>query len=229
MAFIAPIVAAGVGLASAIGKSIPGKQGKYNRRQLNDLLARQKSGELGLTGEERQFLTNQQMTKVGRGATETRQRQEAMLHSQPGGSSSSVGDLARAQMAEQRSVGESSLAASRNIEAAHLARQAAEEQEIEQRMAFKSAKARQAGEAWTQLGGDVAQAAVGANFLGDMGLGAFGGDGTDWQQFSNELAGRGMDAQQVDYWRNLAQTDMEEYSRQMNQLQQNQTQLPGGM
>lgn len=227
MAWVAPVIAAGTAAASAIGKTVKSSQGRYNRRQLNALLARQEQGELGLTGEERAFLTQQQMDPARRKATETRQRQEAMLHGGAPGVESSIGNLARAQEAEQRAVSEGSLAASRNIEAAHLARQAAEEQEIEGRLAFKSAKARQAGEAWTQLGGDVAQAAVGENFLGNMGLGAFGGDGTDWQQFSNELAGRGMDAQQVNYWTQLAQTDMEEFNRQMAAMAQ--TAAPGGM
>lgn len=206
-----PLIAGGVGLASAIGKAIPSKQDRFNRQRLKGLLERQQQGELGLTGEERQFLTHQQMDPARRMAGQVRERQAAELHSLPGGQSASLGDVARIREAEQRGIGEAASGAASRVEAAHLAQRGQQEQEIEDRLAAGAARRDEVIGGVTGFASDALGMAQQEQFLGQLGLGAFGGPKTDWNAFTTQLTGSGFSMDDATYLQGLAQSDPQNF------------------
>jgi len=134
---LATLASAGIGGIQALVQALPTKQGKHNKRELDLLLAREKSGTLGLSADERALMGKQAMNPVREMADEARKRQEAAAATM---GQTSAADLQRIRQAEQGAVAKAGEQAGMQIAEADLAKAEQQRSEIEQRLAAKAAR-----------------------------------------------------------------------------------------
>lgn len=145
---------AGLGIAQAAqGVKASKRARELNEEQLNELLALRKSGQLGLSGQQQRLAEQRLLTPLRTTAGESRQRLEAQAAAT---GNVAAGDIARQRRDADIALGRGSQAAATQIAAEDLAQRQAQEEEIEQRIAFDEAQKR---DIVNQIFGAGAQAA----------------------------------------------------------------------
>lgn len=188
----------GGGLAETIGAALPTAQSRNNRKQLDELLARQKAGQLGLTGAERQALERDALNPVRAMATEARRAQEATAAQVASSSGIDASDLNRIRRGEQQALASAATSAGQAIGQANIAEQNRERNEIEQRLAMQAQRRTDVVNGITGLLGDVAELtgkAAGGPPSDIMGM--FGSEVKDYDRFERQLEQYGLDAADV--------------------------------
>jgi hypothetical protein len=122
-------------------------QDTFNAKELAKLEGLAERGRLGLSGGERQHAEATIMNPVRELAQETRQRSEGRLASL--GDTGNVAGMQRVARAEQEGVSKAAATAGIEIERAHLQKAAEQRKEMEERIAYKSARQKQP---WELLG-----------------------------------------------------------------------------
>ena len=194
------------GIGQAVGSALPTAQSRYNRKQLDELLARQKAGQLGLTGVERQALERDALNPVRAMATEARRAQEATAAQVAGSSGVDAADLNRIRRGEQQALASAATSAGQAIGQANLSEAQRERNEIEQRLAFQAQRNTDVVNGITGLLGNAAQmtgAAAGGPPLNIMGM--FGTEVKDFGRFEQQLGQYGLDPADVQRVSALAQ------------------------
>lgn len=194
------------GVGQAIGAALPTAQSRYNRKQLDELLARQKAGQLGLTGAERQALERDALNPVRAMATEARRAQEATAAQVAGSSGVDAADLNRIRRGEQQALASAATSAGQAIGQANLSEAQRERNEIEQRLAFQAQRNTDVVNGVTGLlgtGAQLAGAAAGGPPLNIMGL--FGTEVRDFGRFEQQLGQYGLDPADIQRVSALAQ------------------------
>lgn len=134
------LIGGGLGATQGVVSSfLNNAEQKRNREQLDELLAAEKSGKLGLTGAEQQRLSNELVSPIQSATTAMRTRAE---QAQAAMGNTSGANLARLREEQTRAVSGAQQAAASQVQAADLAAQQRQRNELEQRLALKSAMRR---------------------------------------------------------------------------------------
>jgi hypothetical protein len=134
------LIAGGLGTTQGVISSFQNNaEQKRNREQLDELLAAEKSGKMGLTGAEQQQMSNELVSPIQSATTAMRTRAE---QAQAAMGNTSGANLARLREEQTRAVSGAQQAAAGQVQAADLAAQQRQRNELEQRLALKSAMRR---------------------------------------------------------------------------------------
>jgi len=112
---------------------------KRNKMKLDQLLQRERTGELGLSGTQKTLLDQQLNSPIAAMAAQGRERGEQLMAASGGGSGA---DLSRLRTEQARTVSDASQNAALQIAAANEQRRQEERNEIEQRAAAQAAMKR---------------------------------------------------------------------------------------
>jgi len=137
-------IAGAAGAAADLGKLglsfINTPQDTYNTQRLKTLNDLESSGQLGLSGGERQVAEGTLLNPVRALATENRQRAEAQL---AGMGRNSAADLVRVRQANEEATNKAALQAGEQIEQLNLQAADKQRQEAEERRAYESSRQRE--------------------------------------------------------------------------------------
>lgn len=134
---IAMLAGSGLGAAQGIANVFSNNPSqKLNRERLDELLALQRSGGLGLTGVDQRVMAQQAVAPTQRAATEATRRAEQLAAAS---GNSSGGQLAAQQMKQAEVVGDAVSRATQQIALANQQKKNQQLAEIEARTAQKSA------------------------------------------------------------------------------------------
>jgi len=152
----AGVLSGGLGLAQGISGAIKTEEDKRREEELEKLLGLQKTGGLGLTGEERRLREQQLVTPVREVASQLQSRQEAAIGA---GAGVSGAELSRLRQETGRTIAGAQQAAATQILEADIAKEQAQRAEIERRAADIEARKK---ERRASIFGGLSQAAAAA-------------------------------------------------------------------
>lgn len=203
---IAQLAAAGLQAGQSALTALPTKQSRYNRDELDGLLARKRTGQLGLDAKERQNLERTAMDPVRAMSEQARREQEATAASLAGAGGVNAADLAQIRRGEQAAIADAAQQAGVQIGLADQAEAQREEAEIEQRLAAKAARTVDVVGGFSSLVGQT------AGLLGQEAgapparrlMGLAGAPIRDEQTFTSSLQSAGFAEPEVSYMLQLA-------------------------
>lgn len=180
-AMVGQLAAAPFALSGAIAQVLAGKkQRQYNKAKLDSLMKREKAGNLGLSGVEKDLLSSQLNDPVRAAAAQ--QEQRAALAAASAGPGASGADLARLRTERGRTVADAAQQAALQIAQADILRTQQQRAEIEQRLGFQNAMRQQ------DIASIVGALTQGAGALGSV-AGSAPGVGTGSTIFGRKFAG----------------------------------------
>jgi hypothetical protein len=213
-ALIAGGISAAAGAASGIAPTLANNQlQKRNREKLDELLAREKQGLLGLTPAQQRILDQRLQAPIAAAANEARTRAEQI---QAAGGVTSGADLSRLRTEQSRQLAGGAQAAAMQVAQADQAAKAAQLDEIEQRDRLK---AQMKADDYAQILGAVSETAGATGLLAGSPPGTFQLTELFGSKFSDDER-RAL----ADY----AKANPGKFEEYMKQLLQQQSGVPGG-
>lgn len=150
------LIGGGAGLAQGVGQAVSNRQqAKLNREELDQLLHARATGNLGLSGAQEQAIYNRTVQPIQRSATFMQHRAEQAQAAAGGG----LGGVQQAQLRREQAsqIGQAQQQAAAAIQSADAQERQRQRNEIEQRLALKTALNR---DALNQILGGAAQVAI---------------------------------------------------------------------